>query len=636
MASIRSLTAVLSYAIALCGIIPLFAWLSPAPRVILLVGLAAGIWQDLRGSWPIRTWILNSAIIPVFIFYALQYSRTNPVEPVVSVLAIMLAVRLGGEKSVRYYLQIQALSLFCLAASSLFDLSPVFLVYLSLMLLMVPTALVLLTFHAQDSRMLLPRQDMHRILLAGLLMPLASLPLLLLLFPVLPRTQIPLWNFISTPPAQIGGMSDRIEPGRSATIGESAQLAFRAEMKLLPQPQPYWRGTVFNRIEGNGWVRDPKIPSEEFSYGDERITQVIYPELNQSRSLLALDAAVKIELPRANRTPDGVFELQRPAARRISYQAHSAPDAIVKSRIKRDFYLQVPADLPESIQNLAEDIRQGQTDEQRLQLLESFFRNNNYRYSRIDLPVGPLALEQFLFRHKQGHCEFFASAFGLLLRSSGVPARLVGGYLGGEYNTLGGYYLIKEDRAHVWVEAFINGKGWVRVDPSSFAVNAGQVWGGAAKPGLIKRFRLALDSFDHFWNRAIISYDFERQLEVARNIGQRLQNFNPGEIFSVILKGIIALGSIVIIFMLYQNRKKLWPAREVRLLKQFHKRIENDFAINVKQGQQGLYEIAAATGAVQVKAFVDLYAGVVYRDRRLSDLEYCQLRQMLQKGFGGR
>jgi transglutaminase-like putative cysteine protease len=628
---------VLSYAIALCGILPLFAWLSPAPRLVLVAGLAAGIWQDLRGSWPIKTWILNAAIVPAFIFYALQYSRTNPIQPVVNVLAIMLAVRLGGEKSGRYYLQIQALSLFCLTSSSLFDLSPVFLIYLSLMLLMVPIALVLLTFHAQDSRMLLPRRDMRRILVAGLLMPLASLPLLVGFFPVLPRTQIPLWNFVSASVGQTSGMTDRIEPGRSATISESAQLAFRAEMPLLSQPQPYWRGTVFNRIEGTRWVRDPKVPSEEIIYGRQRITQNIYPELSQSRRLIALDAPANIELPRASRSPDGVFELVRPSVRRLSYQAQSAPNGTlaVKNRIRRDFYLQVPAGLPASIQSLAEDIRrQGQSDEQRLQLLERYFRNNNYRYSLNDLPVGPLALEQFLFQHKQGHCEFFASAFGLLLRSAGVPARLVGGYLGGEYNDLGGYYLIREDRAHVWVEAFIDGKGWLRVDPSSFAINAGQVWGGAAKPGLIKRFRMALDSFDHFWNRAIISYDFERQVDAARNIGQRLQDFNTRKIFTGIFKGIIYIGSIVTIFMLYKkNRKKLWPSREERLLKQFYKRIERDFGINVKIGQQGLFELASAIGASQVKAFVDIYAGIVYRDQRLSDQEYRQLRQMLQKGF---
>ena len=136
MASLSSLTAVLAYGIALCGSVPLFPWLETVPRLILAAGMAAGIWQDLRGAWPLKNWQCNAAIVPVFLFYAVQFSRANPVQPVVSVLAVMLAVRLAGPKNARHYLQIAALSLFCLASSSLFDLSPAFLVYLVLMLLL--------------------------------------------------------------------------------------------------------------------------------------------------------------------------------------------------------------------------------------------------------------------------------------------------------------------------------------------------------------------------------------------------------------------------------------------------------------------------------------------------------------------
>jgi len=321
MVSISTLIAFFTYAIALCGIVPLFPWLPLAPRLAIVAGMAAGIWQDRRGSWPIRNWLLNAAIIPVFLFYVAQYSRANPIQPVVSVLAIMLAVRLGGEKSGRYYLQIHTLSLFCLAASSLFDLSPTFLIYLAIMLLMTAIALVLLTFYAHDKRLVLSRTDLRSVLAAGLLMPLASLPLLAFFFPILPRTQIPLWNFLAAPAAQSTGMADKVEPGRSAVVGESRVLAFRAEMPRQPQPQLYWRGTVFNRVEGRRWFRAAGIPAERMSYSGPRIIQTIYPEPGQSQALLALDAPVVITLPRANRQPDGVYEIKRSGAKRVSYQA---------------------------------------------------------------------------------------------------------------------------------------------------------------------------------------------------------------------------------------------------------------------------------------------------------------------------
>jgi len=292
--AISALIAILSYAIALCGIIPLFPWLTLAPRLILVVGLAAGIWQDRRGPWPLKNWLLNAAIVPVFLFYAAQVSRANPVQPVVSGLAIMLAVRLLGEKSGRHHLQIHALALFCLAASSLFDLSPLFLVYLALMLFMVAVALVLLCFHSHDSQIVLRRGDLRRVLGAGLLIPLAALPLLIFFFPLLPRTPVPLWNFLTHPASRATGFSDKVAPGESPTIEESRQLAFRAELPRQAQSQLYWRGTVFNWIEKNRWLRDPSVPQERIVYGARRIQQVIYPEPGLSGFLLALDAPATI------------------------------------------------------------------------------------------------------------------------------------------------------------------------------------------------------------------------------------------------------------------------------------------------------------------------------------------------------
>ncbi|MEI6704158.1 MAG: transglutaminaseTgpA domain-containing protein, partial [Deltaproteobacteria bacterium] len=176
MIAIRSLTTVLTYTISLCGVIPLFPWLTNAPRIFLAICLLAGIWQDRRGIWPLKPWMQNAAIVPVFIYYVLQYSRSNPVQQVVSVLAIMLAVRLSGEKSVRCSLQIHAISLFCLASSSLFDLSPMFLLYLGFLLFLTAIALVLMTFYNQDNSMRLSLADLKKVLAAGLLMPLLSLP----------------------------------------------------------------------------------------------------------------------------------------------------------------------------------------------------------------------------------------------------------------------------------------------------------------------------------------------------------------------------------------------------------------------------------------------------------------------------
>ena len=634
MGSLNVLIAILAYAIALCGAVPLFPWLETAPRLMLLAGIFAGIWQERRGAWPLKNWMFNAAIVPVFVFYALQFSRVNPVQPVVSVLAIMLAVRLAGPKNARHYLQISAVSLFCLASSSLFDLSPLFLLYLGLMLLLVAVSLVLLTFYSQDPGMRLTRTDLRRVLTAGLLMPLASLPLLLFFFPLLPRTQLPLWTFLAAPAARTSGISDQVEPGSSPTAGSPRVLAFRAEMLLQPQKQLYWRGTVFNRIEGRRWVRSVP-PPETARYTGQRISQTLYPEPGPSRVLLALDAPAALSLQRSRRSPDGVYEYQGALGKRLVYTAESVSSGMLATtgEIKRPFYLTLPANLPARIKLLAAGIRrQGKSDAERLEQVETFFRNGGFRYSMTGLPTGEHALEQFLFESKQGHCEFFASACALLLRAAGVPARLVGGYLGGEYNQLGGYYLVSEDMAHVWVEAYIDGQGWLRVDPSGFAQNAAAVW-APPRRSLLQKLRMTLDSLDHTWNRAVITYDFERQMDVARRVGRRWQRIDAGVVLKATLSYLGYVVGMAGLIAIVVYRKRLFLSREERLLRRFYRQVEQDCEIVVERGRVGLFELAALTGDARVRAFTDIYAGAVYWDRRLSEQEYSQLQQIVRDGF---
>jgi hypothetical protein len=329
MAAIRSLTAILTYVIGLCGTIPLFPWLTTFPRVVLAVGLLAGLWQDRSRNWPMKPWMQNIAIVPIFIYYVFQFSRSNPIQPVVSVLAIMLAVRLGGEKTVRHSVQIYTLSLFCLASSSLFDLSPVFLIYLGLLLFMVAIALVLLTFQNQDPAMTVSMPDLKRILFSALLMPVLAVPLLLFFFPIMPRTPLPLWNFLNPPTSRTSGYSDTVEPGSHSSIGESRTLAFRAEMPSQAQNQLYWRGTVFNRTDGVKWIRIAQIPAERPEIIGQKVTQVIYPEPSDSHTLIALDRPFAISLQRVKRSPDGVFELIGTARSRLNYSADSLSNAAV-------------------------------------------------------------------------------------------------------------------------------------------------------------------------------------------------------------------------------------------------------------------------------------------------------------------
>lgn len=634
MVAIRSLTTILTYAISLCGLIPLFLWLTPAPRIILALGLFAGIWHDKRGNWPLKPWMQNSAIVPVFIYYALQYSHSNPVEPVVSVLAIMLAVRLCGEKTVRHCLQIYALSLFCLASSSLFDLSPLFLIYLGLLMFLVAMALVLVTFFNQDNSMRLSTADLRKVLLAGLLMPIFSLPLMLFFFPLLPRTQLPLWNFLHSTVGLKSGLSDKVEPGSQSSVGESRVLAFRIEIPRQLQ-RPYWRGTIFNQMEANRWMRELAVPLEKAVYRGQTVVHTVYPEPTASKFMIALDRPSSISLRWIKRTPDGVFEYFGSTRNRLSYSAVSIVEGapVSAGSIDRTFYLRLPPVIPDRIQQFAAEIRRsGKDDRGRLELLESHFRNGGYRYSTRELPTGDRALERFLFESRQGNCEFFASAFAMLLRSAGVPSRIVGGYLGGDYNEIGGYYLVSENMAHVWVEAFIDGSGWLRIDPSSFAENADNVFAVQNSSNVMLRLRLVFDSLNHAWNRTVIPYDFERQINFVNYVGNRFQGIDYGKI----VRSVATYMAVVLLLLglaFISRRKLFFRSREERVLRSFLSKVGQIFQFDSEHGMMGLFEIAKESGDAKVIEFVSIYAAAVYRDRRLTDEEYRLLKRILSDGF---
>jgi transglutaminase-like putative cysteine protease/uncharacterized protein YhhL (DUF1145 family) len=600
--------------------------------MLLILGLISGLWQDIKGNWQLKPWFQNILITPIFLYYALQYSRTNPIQPVISVLTIMLTVRLSGEKTVRHSKQIYALSIFCLASSSLYDLSPVFLLYLGLLLFMVAIALILLTFQSQDAGMLVTKLDLKRILIFGIMIPVISVPLILFFFPIMPRTQLPLWNFLNPLPSGTSGYSEIVEPGSKSNVSASHSLVFRAEMPRQEDSKLYWRGTVFNFTDGIKWTRTLQIPPENIYSNKSTVNQLIFPEPSAVRTLFSLDRPVTISLQRIKLSPDGVFELSRVGGRRINYSAESNNGGNVTqlNNINRRFYLQLPEQFPTRLKELSSRlIRFGNSDRKRVEYLENFYRLSHLRYSTNNLPIGDRVLDRFLFEIKQGNCEYFASSFALILRSAGIPCRLVGGFFGGEYNKLGGYYLVSEDKAHVWVEAFIEGEGWIRIDPSSFAENSGEVWSKKGSKNLVFRLTLAIDSFNHIWNRSVISYDLEQQISFASQLGSSFRGIQPlKRIWNVIpyIVGCLLITSIYFI----SKRMSLFNSREQRILNRFLKLIKLKFNISTVESGCGLFEVTSVANCSKVSNFVGIYAAAIYHDRRLTDKEYEKLMKILK------
>ena len=629
MISLSTILSLLVYGVALSGLLPLAPHLERLPLAVALVSFCWGIVADRRAAW------LNGRIATVLAiagstWYLLQINRQNLAAPMVSIAVMLLAVRFVTAKSHRNYLQIMALALFCLAASSLYGLSPFFLGFLLVQLLLVTVALVFLTFYHRDPRFTLRRNDLGPLLKTALAIPFATVPLMVFFFFILPRTQFPLWDFLARGGSERAGISDSLQPGDKSSISTGGGVVFRAAMDRLPPGQLYWRCMVLNSFDGRNWKRVPPPEENMLIMGSGLTTQTIFLEPGQTPFYPGLDVPMQLETIRGTRTADSLFHPYYRGGTRLKYRMKSALDVPsrmrAKSNIDRGFYTALPPDIPARLAQTGQSLAVGRaSDRLKVDRLEKLFLASRLKYSATGLPTGDGAMEDFLFKSKKGHCELFASTFALLLRLAGVPSRLVGGYLGGEYSDLGGYYLVTAGRAHIWVEAWLDGLGWVRIDPSRLTETFGTVNEAGGK-SLQSRFAVYLDAFNFYWNSAVINYDLERQVTLATSAATNLKQLSLPHLSRGALLRLAALVAVIAGIVLLVRRKPL--SGEEKIMARFRRLLRRRYGVEILPGC-GLQSTVAPLHEPELDRFVEIYSATVYRDCSLSDGELRELKGIL-------
>ena len=430
---------------------------------------------------------------------------------------------------------------------------------------MPPAPLVFVTAPA----LVLSGRELWRLLRVALLMPAASLVLMLGFFVILPRTASPLWNFLNPAQQAVAGLAESVNPGSFAQLATTKTLAFRAEGPEIPPENRYWRALVLNQPDGVRWVRtDPPLETGQRLSGAAPLTLTIYPEPRSDRYLVTLDRPLQVDGVRHHASFDRVFQLAAPQNKRFRYTVATVPAGELRTGggLDRTPYLVTPAQLSPRVASAATRIAAaGATSSARLEALASFFRERQLSYAQENLAGGPDPIDDFLFGRRRGYCEFFASAYATMARQAGLPARLVGGYYGGDYNTLGGYYLVHDDAAHVWVEVLTDAGTWQRVDPSQWAVNAGETL-RAARRAELSRWQQLSDALNYQWLQLVVIFDLGRQLELL-GAGRRLWGelslqtlAGKGRWATGILFGATAAG--VLLWQLRRSR----PSQEARLL----------------------------------------------------------------------
>ena len=631
MVRIKRLLDLLSGAVALLCMGPILAYLDRPLLPLALLAIPAGYWCDRREHYPLPGWLATLAALCGMAFYALQITRAEVAIPVVHAMVVLLIVRLLTPKQGRDYLQIFVLALFILAGSSLIHLEIGFAVYLVLLVFGVTLGLVLLTVYVTDQKLAMSRPDLVKLIKVGLIIPSISLLLMMIFFVVLPRTRHPLWNFLNPSAKAVVGLSETVQPGSFAQIAETKTLAFRAEGPQLAPEDRYWRALVLNQSQEGRWVRS-RPPAEEGGHleGPAQVLFMIYPEPRTDRYLMTLDRPAMLTGLRSEQTVDQMFIARSEIDRRLRYEVRASPGARLRVNrvVNRDFYLQLPADISLRMRETATQIREQSEDlSVRIDALAEFFRNQELSYAQDDLPSGPDAVETFLFDKKRGYCEFFASAYITLARLAGIPARLIGGYYGGDYNPMGGYYLVSEDAAHVWVEVLRDNR-WQRIDPSQWAINVETTLGARDRDQLSGMRQLA-DSLNYRWVQAVVVFDLQQQMALFREAGDRLRTVRelgvPQGWWKIAVGLLVAVALIVGVFSLRR------PSQEARLLEDFRSRLRKRYGREILRTGSGLAEIGEQLDCEECRQFARIYYGAVFRDRLLTSQEVVRLKSLLKQ-----
>lgn len=631
MVPLKRLLCLLVYAAALISLLPLLPFLEGWPGWALLAGFGLGFLRD-RYGWVLLPAPLATALATLGgLSILLQMTASQVVMPLIQILCLLLAIRLSSEKSPRNMLQSFLLALLLLAASTLLTLEMAYLLYLPLMILIVSSGLVLLCFVSAGAELYLPWNQLRLLGRAFVLLPAGALIIMLGLFFLLPRTQTPLWHFLNPRPGAAVGLADRVQPGSLSQLQDSREIAFRAESTELSPGQLYWRGIVFHRYNGKSWQRgqpsrgEPVFAEDSVAAGD---SLKIFSEPGEQPFLITLDGTGKISGLRHYWYTDGTVVKAGSKDKNAVYRLGTIPGRSLQARKRSPQHLSVPATVSSRIKQAARRIAEQQPDfAGRVSALQDFFSNQQLHYSADNLPLSAQPVDSFLFESKRGYCEYFASAFALMLRLMDIPSRVVGGYLGGSYNDFGGYYLVTQGQAHVWVEALDDRERWVRVDPSRLAINANESLLANSRRGKAD-FQQLLDSLFHVWSNTVLNFDFNRQVALLKATLSGVQQLETPSLNGLKPRLYFLLAApVLFIALVYAGQRY----RLRSLVHRYRRRVAHCAGLKTLPAGLGLYAIAEQNDNPLCQDFADICGRVLYAEASLSWGERRKLSKIIAR-----
>lgn len=512
--------------------------------------VAAASWRRPLPAW-LRLLLAIAMLVGVFWLMGARMGRDTGC----ALLAAMLAIKPAETDTLRDARSLVGFALFAPFAAFLLDQGPA---SMALGLLAALAALFCLQQLADAEAGLPTRAPLLRQFGGTTRLVALGLPLLLAAFWLFPRLGSPLWGVPDRALAR-PGLSDRMAPGDwiDFLADDSPALRVRFFGAAPPMRELYWRGPVLLNFDGRAWTQPQwmrGLPPMPVVSGARRWDYEIEIEPTDRRQLVALDLPLAAPAGAALSYDYGLY-----APRALSsvsrWRMRSAPPMRFEPQLKhtlRQAALQLPDGFNPRTLALARQWRReaGDDDAAIVQRTLAWIRAE-FAYT-LDAPLaGRDAVDEFLFRRKSGYCENFSSAFVVMMRGAGIPARVVTGYVGGYRNAYGGYWVVRRMDAHAWAEVWLPRRGWVRVDPTA-AVAPERVYdtledrlaaGAGPLGGLDKLWDLG-DWMRRGWNDWVLGFDAARQQRLLQPLGvDDLDGRELGLLFG--LSALLALGGML-------------------------------------------------------------------------------------------
>ncbi len=613
--------------------------------VSLMVLVALG-WRCLEslgkfGSLP--KWLLILLVMIGGVGVFAEYWTIVGRDAGLALLTVMTGLKLLESRCHRDMLILIFLCYFLIAIHFLFSQSIITAILMFVTLVVITATLVML--NQREEHILF-----KELLLISTRLVLLSIPLMLILFFLVPRVPGPLWGLTSEQRGGITGLSDHMSPGKISNLIRNNEVAFRVDFdsEIPPQHRLYWRGPVMVRYNGYRWSQEPRKVLRHFSVINPGPTAkyTVTLEPNGEAWLFALDLPTTL-IPKSTMTEDFQIISQRKINDLLRYPMESQLTyrfGLTESRDYLALALEYPEDLNPKTIALGKSLatRFKHSEDIASEVLD-MFRKEAFFYTLTPPALGKNVVDEFLFGSRRGFCEHYAGSFALLMRAAGIPSRIVTGYQGGEYNAVGGYLIIRQSDAHAWTEIWIENRGWVRIDPTA-AVSPDRIEQGLDEAlsdetsGFRIRNRNPLfgnllygwDSLQHGWNDWVLNYDRRKQMSFLSQLGVGIENWSD-MVFALVFL-LLIVTTLIWLIAWYRERPPKPAVYEIafnRLLKKlsqqgFRKRPAEDtraFLLRITLDDYPQYE--------RLADIIELYNRIKYGRLENSRSELGNLRAMI-------